>query len=244
MSDRRYARIYYDDLEREYPEVWRDPVLRGDYTLLLSVADRAWPASPEVPRVARPKAVRRLGELGLILLEPPYHYRCRGMDKQREERRRQAAHAANVRHAGSNADSTSKSNATAPDAFMPNQAEPSRTEPNPADPPRDPAEIYWSITGRYPATKALSWIDSLAEEYGAEPTIKAMVEAHIADRSSQTLLGRTRDRLAAEARKLDLKGRAVEKAKVAELRAQPRVEEAWRAEFRAAIERQYQEDAA
>lgn len=131
--DRRYARIYYDDLEREYPEVWRDPVLRGDYTLLLSIADRSWPSSPEVPRMARPKAVKRLVELGLVISEPPFHYRCRGMDKEREERRRHAADAARKRYADRTAPGSAlgsaPSTADASRRELPTRAEPNRAEP-------------------------------------------------------------------------------------------------------------------
>jgi hypothetical protein len=170
MSDRRYARIYYDDLEREYPEVWRDPILRGDYTLLLAVADRAWPASPEVPRGARPKAVRRLGELGLIVLEPPYHYRCRGMDKHREERRKQASHAAAVKYANRTADSTPNSSpastATAPDVFVPNRTEPSTTEPSRADDDgRADLEAFLLVTRRAPTPRQRKLLDSLLDRH-------------------------------------------------------------------------------
>lgn len=247
MSDRRYARIYYDDLEREYPEVWRDPVLRGDYTLLLAVADRAWPASPEVPRMARPKAVRRLGELGLILLEPPYHYRCRGMDKHREQRRQQAAHAARTRHAdssaGSSAASSANRSATASDGFLPSRAEPNQAEPSPPD-ARDPAEAYWSLTGRFPTDKPLAWIDDMTRKYGAEAVIRALVKEHTADRSAASLLGRVQDVLRAEARQLDRKEREDEQARLAEKRARPRTMEPWRQELADLIEKQYGESAA
>lgn len=199
MTDRRYARIYYDDLEREYPDVWRDPVLRGDYTLLLAVADRAWPASPEVPRLARPKAVKRLAELGLILLEPPYHYRCRGMDKHREERRRQAAHAASVRYADRTANSSAASTATAPARNLPNRAEPNRaeTEPSLAEPTGAPdiVEDYYRLTNRFPNQKVSDWLETLVNEFGYEATSRKLATEFTRDHSPQTLLGRVRDEL-------------------------------------------------
>jgi hypothetical protein len=158
-------------------------------------------------------------------------YRIHGLDKEREHRKQLAT------TRGPDGDRTVTGREASGDLAKPSQAK-TENEPSPAE-PRDQADIYWSLTGRFPVDKALSWIDSLTEQYGAEPTIRALVAAHLEDRSVQTLLGRTRDRLAAEARKLDVKERSDEKARLVEKRSQPRVEEAWRQEFRAAIERQY-----
>lgn len=58
------------------------------------------------------------------------------------------------------------------------------------------------------------------------------------------LLSRAQDILRGDARKLDLVEREAEKARLAEKRAVPRVEEPWRAELREAIQRQYDQEGA
>lgn len=110
--------------------------------------------------------------------------------------------------------------------------------------PRDAADVYWQLTGKYPAGRALDWIDNLASTYGGEATIRALVKVHIANSSVNDLLSRTQDALRSEARKLDLKEREAEAARLAAKRAKPRVEEQWRAEFREAQQRYYAEKGA
>lgn len=132
--ERHYARVYYDDLEREFPEVWRDAVLRGDYILMLVAAERAWPASPEVPRLARPRSVKRLAELELIYPEPPFHYRARGLDKERERRSEAARNAASTRWR--NAERSADSSAVRTADAMPRRDETRRDDNKPPNPPR------------------------------------------------------------------------------------------------------------
>lgn len=105
--------------------------------------------------------------------------------------------------------------------------------------PRDPADIYWQLTGKYPTEKSLTWIDELTSQYGAETVIRHLVGSQMADRSVQTLLGRTQDRLRAEARKLDKAERAEEEARLREKRSVPRTLQPWQEEFRRAIQAQY-----
>lgn len=107
--------------------------------------------------------------------------------------------------------------------------------------PRDPADAYWSLTGKYPTEKTLSWVDDLTAKYGGDATIRALVTAHTADRATATLIGRAQDILRAEARQLDRKEREDEKRRLAEKRAIPRIEEPWRAEYRESIRRHYEE---
>jgi hypothetical protein len=103
----------------------------------------------------------------------------------------------------------------------------------------DPADGYWSLTGRYPKDAALSWIDRLTETYGAEAILSALVKAHVTDRSVNTLLGRTEDLLRSDARQLDRAEKAAEKARVAEKRSQPHVLDAWKDDYRRALEERY-----
>jgi hypothetical protein len=235
MSERRpYSRVYWSVMDDErFADVYGDDGAFALWVRLLMTADALWPAAAPLPRGAKPRALGKLVDAGIVDLLPGDRYRIHGLDSERERRKQLAT------TRGPDGDRTVTGRS--PDGDL---AKPRRDETSLAETPRDPADIYWSITGRYPVDKALSWIDSLTEQYGAEPTIRALVAAHIEDRSVNTLLGRTKDRLAADARKLDLKERQDEKSRLAEKRSQPRVEEAWRSEFRAAIERQYQGDAA
>lgn len=232
MSDRApYSRVYWSVLsDPKFVEVRQDMRLLGSWTVMLIVADMAWPAPAFVPPVVTRSALARLVESGLVDLDAGM-FRIHGLDAERERRKAAATNGApKAPQVGPKRD---------PDG---EQAEPSRaeTEPSQAQTPReDPAETYWSLTGRFPTGRALEWIDSLASDYGGAATSEALARAHISDRSSQTLLGRTKDILAADARKLSLRDREVEAARLAELRAKPRVEETWKTEFRAAIEEQY-----
>ena len=105
----------------------------------------------------------------------------------------------------------------------------------------DPADAYWSLMGRYPVGKVIAWIDDMAGKYGQDPTTRAMVRAHIQDKNGATLLGRTQDILAAEARALDRKEREDERERLREKRAQPKPLTGPDAEFRAMLEARYAE---
>ena len=48
--DRRYVRVYDDDLRRDYPKVWHDDRALATWLRLLSIADKMWPTIPELPR--------------------------------------------------------------------------------------------------------------------------------------------------------------------------------------------------
>jgi hypothetical protein len=235
MSDRApYSRVYWSTMEdAKFDGIREDPRLFGAWALLLIAADMSHPSPayliPTVPRAS----VTRLAEAGLIDLLDGYRYRVHGLDAERERRRT----AATTR--GPSGDRPVPVRDPLAD-----QAKQSKAETSRAQAPRDPADVYWSLTGRYPNTKTLGWIDDLTAKYGAEPVIGAVAKAHIEDKNAGTLLGRATDILRAEARELDRQERVAEQVALQEKRSQPRVEEAWRLEFRSAIERQYREGAA
>jgi hypothetical protein len=235
MSDRApYSRVYWSTMEdAKFDGIREDPRLFGAWALLLIAADMSHPSPayliPTVPRAS----VTRLAEAGLIDLLDGYRYRVHGLDAERERRRT----AATTR--GPSGDRPVPVRDPLAD-----QAKQSKAETSRAQAPRDPADVYWSLTGRYPNTKTLGWIDDITEKYGAEPVIGAVAKAHIEDKNAGTLLGRATDILRAEARELDRQERVAEQLALEEKRSQPRVEEAWRLEFRSAIERQYREGAA
>lgn len=82
----------------------------------------------------------------------------------------------------------------------------------------DPADIYWTLTGRYPSGRPLRWLDDLTATYSAEAVIRALGACALEDRSPATLLGRVRDVLLRDARRLDQAEREAEQARVVELR--------------------------
>ena len=100
---------------------------------------------------------------------------------------------------------------------VPEDARPPETDKEP-----DPADAYWTLTGKYPTSKPLAWIDDLTRTYGAMAVIRAVAEAHQADPATASLLGRAQDRLRRDARTLDLRAQAVAQTQIQARRASPR----------------------
>lgn len=111
---RKYVRVYYDDLAHEFPEVYADDALLSTWLRLLVVAERMWPAPPELPRAVRSRALGRLVEYELIELLPAHCYRIRGLDAERTRRQTAARNAAAKRwHSGSTATGNAPASASA-----------------------------------------------------------------------------------------------------------------------------------
>lgn len=92
---RRFVRLYYDDLERDYAsECWFNPTALSTYVRLLAGADKAYPSLPELPRAARRADVKLLTKAGLVRLEPNDHYSIKGYAKERSVRESKARTAA------------------------------------------------------------------------------------------------------------------------------------------------------
>lgn len=104
--DRRFVRVYYDDLERDYAEpCWFNPTGLSTYVRLLAGADKAWPSLPELPRAIRRADLTKLVAAGIVVLEANHHYSVKGYAKERSERESLARKAANKRWAnGADAD--------------------------------------------------------------------------------------------------------------------------------------------
>lgn len=106
-AERRFARFYYDDFLREYPEVYRDDAAFAAWMRLLVASEQAWPIPPEMPRSAKPAAVRTLTSAGLVASGPDHTFAIRGHDKERSRRHGIAVAAANARANGvANAEQT------------------------------------------------------------------------------------------------------------------------------------------
>jgi hypothetical protein len=93
-----YSRIYWSVMSDEKFDGIRDDVrLFGSWSLLLVVADMAWPAPAYVPPVVPRAAIARLSDCGLIDLLDRHRYRVHGLDKERDKRSQSARNAAALR---------------------------------------------------------------------------------------------------------------------------------------------------
>jgi hypothetical protein len=96
MSGRPFARIYYVDLQRDYPEVWRDNDVHATYSRLLALADATWPVIPEVPRSEKRPYVQKLIDASLVSMCSEFGYRIKGFDAERSARSNAASNAASI----------------------------------------------------------------------------------------------------------------------------------------------------
>lgn len=143
--DRKYVRVYYDELAEEFPEVWSDPLLFWTWCRLLVVAEKMWPSVPEVPRFVRPRAFSRLVDLGIIATVYPHCFQVRGLDAERARRAESARNAARnrwgtaERNAGGNAEVMPRRDETRQDEKLNNNGVSSgapRTRPAAVEPIR------------------------------------------------------------------------------------------------------------
>ena len=218
MSDRApYSRVYWSiNDDPKFDGIRDDRGLVGAWLLMLIAADQAYPSPayllPHIPR----SAVQRLVDAGLVERLDGHRFRLVGLQAERERRKQLAT------TRGPSGDRPVTVRSLSGDLAKPSHSQDETSLVHTEA--RDPADIYWQLTGRYPADRALAWIDSLIEDYGSEPVIGALAKCHLEDRSTQTLLSRTRDLLAAGARHLSKKEQEAEKQRVAEKR-ENRVEE-------------------
>jgi hypothetical protein len=118
--DRKYARFYYDDFIREYPEVYADDVAFSAWWRLLVMAEKMWPIPPELPRSVKPRAVKALVAVGLVTECGQQCFRIRGLDAERTRRSGLARNAADARwNADGIAASTADGNAEVDAENMP-----------------------------------------------------------------------------------------------------------------------------
>lgn len=102
---RPYARIYFQDLQRDYPEVWNDPAALGTYVQLLGLSEAVWPGEPDLPRSVRARSLAILtGGRGLVSVVG-HSFRIKGFHVERTRRQDAARDAAAKRwQSGGNAD--------------------------------------------------------------------------------------------------------------------------------------------
>jgi hypothetical protein len=86
VTTRKFARFYYDDFITEFPEAYIDDSMLATWLRLLVVAERNWPATPELPRSVRPRPLAKLVDAELVELVQPHCFRIRGLDAERARR--------------------------------------------------------------------------------------------------------------------------------------------------------------
>ena len=219
MSDRAYARRYHEVMDDpKFDGIREDVRLFGSWALLLLVADMSYPAPAFVPPTVPRSALRRLIEAELVDELPGHRFRIHGLEAERM-RRTVSARAGGLASGRSRSVERPLNDRSLGERTETNLAEQSRAEQSRAEQnAHDPADTYWSLTGRYPTDRTLGWIDDLARQYGAPAVDMALGATHEQDPTTSTLLGRVTDRLKRDARKLDLEERAAEEARIAEKR--------------------------
>lgn len=99
MSERRFARVYFDDLIADHSDVWRDDSMLATWLRLLAASEKAWPSLAELPRSAKPRTVTRLIDAGMVTMAEDHHFRLRGFTSDRAKRQENARKAAGKRWA-------------------------------------------------------------------------------------------------------------------------------------------------
>lgn len=151
-DDRKYVRVYYNDLIRDYPDVWDDDAQLATWLRMLSTADPLWPTPPELPRSVKARPLAALVNASLVETLPRQRFRMKGMDAERTKRADAARNAAASRW-------QSDGNAAGNAKPMPKRAEQSKAENEqskadadalPPDEPHDP----WDA----PEQEAIAWL--------------------------------------------------------------------------------------
>lgn len=93
MAERPFARVYYVDLEKDYPAIFYSPDV-AVYVRLLAIAEAMWPKVPEVPRSEPTPAIARLVASGLVEQMPRARFAIKGLDVERTRRQARAREAA------------------------------------------------------------------------------------------------------------------------------------------------------
>ena len=109
--DRRYARLYFDDLQRDYPAIWADDVAFATWVRLLAGAEASWPSPAILPRSTKGRVLRCLVDATLIEVDGDT-YRVKGLDAERTARQTSGRRGANARW-GADADAFAHANASA-----------------------------------------------------------------------------------------------------------------------------------
>lgn len=243
MADRPYSRVYWELLDDPKFETIRADVRHlGTWTLMLLVADMAFPAPAFLPPA--PKAsVQALADAGLVELLSGGRFRLHGLQAERSRRSAIASLGAAARwsdrtpnamqtHSERNANGMPSRDETRRDEDKPRQDE---TSIAPAD---DPVDALYVRTGRYPAGKVKEWAVDLGQRHG-DAKVAALIRATPMNGPDvRQYLTAITDTLRAEEHAAERAELVAEKQRNEAKRA-PLPDEPWRALHRRAIAAQY-----
>lgn len=125
VSDDRYARVYFDRIERDakFDGIRNNRALYGSWLLLLQEAEKAWPSPAFVPPTSW--VPRRdfllFVERGILDMTTDGRFEMHGLDSIRAERSRHASSAAKARWSNAPGNAPSIADASAPS--MPRQVQ-------------------------------------------------------------------------------------------------------------------------
>ena len=213
MSDRApYSRVYWTIRnDARLREIYPNNGHLATWLRLLIAADMAWPAPADLPSSVNKRSLSTLVEAGVIELHDGGLFTFHGLDTERGRRK---AFATSRPSSGPQVVPTPDPSGFATQGLSRVKGKTSKDEPSSGD----PADTYWSLTGRYPTDKVLKWIDDLAAQYGVDALVAAIAGSHQLDPDASTLLGRATTALKRDARKLDLEERRAVEVRIAENR--------------------------
>lgn len=246
-----YVRVYYRIIDDpKFSSVYDNDAALAVWLRLLLAADAMYPAPATIPRGVKASALDRLVKAELIDLLPGDRYRLHGLKSERDRRTEQARRAARKRWDEHDPDAEqpapampahSDSNAGASGDAMhsaPIQAEPIQSSPRPSveageewdESAKDGADAYYSVTGRFPSDRVLSWINRLTKLYGDELFARLLSKCYLEDGNPRDLLGRVEERCKAiyhrqHKDEIKAESRRAEMEAIAEIRRQEA--EAW-----------------
>lgn len=220
-TDDPYSRVYWRAVDDpKFAEVWWDDQTLATWLRLLVIADQAWPASAALYDGVSRRALKRLTDSGLVVLERR-SYRIKGLDREREKRSGAARAAVAQRLDRREPPEPSEDDdgltpdvpayavrtpegdtSDVPSQGEPRRAKPSREEPRtrangrtPDEGEDDVLDGWYRLTARAPSRQVTAWLDRLVAEHGATPVLRALAESHREDPDLSTMLTRTQNRL-------------------------------------------------
>ena len=97
-EQRRFVRVYYVDLKRDYPTVYYSPTGLSTWLRLLVASDESWPSTPELPAAVRRTDLELLRTSGLVTVLPGRRFTLKGYVAERGDRQEKARKAAGARY--------------------------------------------------------------------------------------------------------------------------------------------------
>jgi hypothetical protein len=200
MSERApYSRVYWSVMDDpKFDGIYEDDAAFALWMRLLMNADALWPAPAPLHRTAKPKALAKLVEAGIVDLLPRDRYRIHGLDAERGRRRDAARTGGKSDPNGTQTGGKREPNGSPARAL----AEPSQAETRKAEPSNgraDAMDTYWTLLGMYPNGRTKEWLQELVNEFD-DVRVSAALAVEV-NGPRQGVLSRVRDRLRSDADK-------------------------------------------